>query len=131
MSQINYQKIFNQLKEIIIRNSDTGPYQTLFAWFNKIVFNWSGSDARGVNSDIEDTDSGVEEAILQMDSLNLEDDADDNPPANIDSDKGGFGLVQEVIYPFPILIYSTLLINIPKSYPLIGMMLQNIKLIRY
>jgi hypothetical protein len=85
MSQINYQKIFNQLKEIIIRNSPTLPYQKLFAWFNKMVFNWNGSDAKGINSlsDFEDTDSGVEAAILQLDVLNLEDDNDrngDKPP---------------------------------------------------
>jgi hypothetical protein len=73
------------LKEIIIRNSATLPYQKLFAWFNNIVFNWNGSHAKGINSDIED-DSGVEEAILQMDVLNFLEDDDDNPPANIDTE---------------------------------------------
>jgi hypothetical protein len=62
---------------------------------------------------MEDTDSGVEEAILQMDVLDLEDD-DDNPPANIDT---GLGPSQEVMYPFLILIYSTLLtIIIEKNF---------------
>ena len=72
------------MKEIIIRNSDTPPYQKLFKWFNKIVFNWSGSDAKGINDDPDDTDSGVEEAILQMDGLYLYDD-DDNPPVAVDT----------------------------------------------
>lgn len=80
------------MKEIIIRNSATPPYQKLFAWFNRIIFNWSGSDAKGINSDI-DTDSGVEEAILQMDGLYLDDD-DNNPPANVDT--GGLEPSQEV-----------------------------------
>jgi hypothetical protein len=61
------------LKGIIIRNSHTSPYQKLFAWYNKLVFNWSGSS---INSDNEDTDSGIEEAILDMDALYLEDDND-------------------------------------------------------
>lgn len=87
------------MKAIIIRNSHTPPYQKLFAWFNKLVFNWTGSDAKGINSDIEDTDSGIEEAILQMDVLYIED--DDNNPANT----GGLGPSQEVIiYQFLILI---------------------------
>lgn len=76
-------------------------------WFNKRVFDWNGSDAKGINidSDIEDTDSGVEEAILQMDELDLEDDDDNRlefPPADIDT--GGFGPADgqnsEVRYPF-------------------------------
>lgn len=101
------------MKEIIIRNSSTPPYQKLFAWFNKIIFNWNGSGAKGINSDdFEDTDSGVEEAILQMDVLSLEDDLDDvdNPPANIDTGElGELGPIdsQEVIS-FFILIYSAL-----------------------
>lgn len=100
------------MKEIIIRNSATSPYQKLFAWFNKRVFDWSGSDAKGINSDIGDTDSGVEEAILRINELDLEDDnSDDNrlefPPADIDTE--GLGPGQEVRYPFLILIYSTLL----------------------
>ena len=45
----------------------------------------------------EDTDSGVEEAILQMDVLDLEGN-DDNPPTNIN--KGGLRSIdsQKVIY---------------------------------
>lgn len=89
------------MKEIIIRNSATPPYLKLFAWFNKVIFDWSGSDARGINGDIEDTDSGVEEAILQMDGLYLDDD-DDNPPANVDT--GRLGPSNEVNL-FLILIY--------------------------
>jgi hypothetical protein len=87
------------LKEIIIRNSNTETYRKLFAWFNKIVFNWNESGAKGINSDIEDTDSGVKEAILQMDVLLLEDNDDNGdptgPPTNVDA--GGPGPSQEVI----------------------------------
>ena len=43
-----------------------------------MVFNWSGSGAKGINSDIEDTDSRIEEAILQMDVFHFDDDDNDN-----------------------------------------------------
>ena len=75
-SQINYQKIFNQLKEIILRNSNTKQYQKLFAWYNQLVFDWIGSDARGVSVG-DDSDSGVEDAILKINDLQLDDDTDD------------------------------------------------------
>ena len=74
-----------------------------------MVFNWSGSGAKGINSDIEDTDSGIEEAILQMDVFHLDDDDDDNRPAIDDIETRGLGPSQEVIYPLLILIYSTML----------------------
>jgi len=47
----------------------------LFAWYNRLVFDWMGSNAKGVDVDIgDDSDSGIEDAILQMDDLQLNDD---------------------------------------------------------
>jgi hypothetical protein len=46
----------------------------LFAWFNQLVFHWEGSDAKGVKVNASDSDSGIEDAILQMDTLQLSDD---------------------------------------------------------
>jgi hypothetical protein len=66
-------------------------------WFNKLVFDWNGSGAKCITSDIEDLDSGIEEAILQMDVLYLEDD-DDNMAA--------VGEHSQEVYLF--LIYSTI-----------------------
>ena len=76
-----------------------------------MVFNWSGSGAKDINSDIEDTDSGIKEAILQMDVFHLDDDDNDNDnhPAIDDIEMRGLGPSQEVIYPLLILIYSTML----------------------
>ncbi|KAF8240658.1 hypothetical protein L208DRAFT_1374209 [Tricholoma matsutake] len=59
-SQIHYQKIFNQLKEIIMHNSGTPQYRSLFQWFNHLVFNWT------TNVDLvdDDYDSGIKDAII-------------------------------------------------------------------
>jgi hypothetical protein len=45
----------------------------LFAWYNRLVFNWAGSDARGVDMG-EDSDSGIEDVILQMEDFQIDDD---------------------------------------------------------
>lgn len=55
-SGINYQKLFNQFKEIITKKSAKDEYKTLFAFFNQRVFHWIDSES-GAES------SGVDEAI--------------------------------------------------------------------
>ena len=48
-------------------------YQKLFAWFNQLVFDW-GSSSKTIVSDSDDnSDSGVEDAILGIDNLQLND----------------------------------------------------------
>ena len=71
-SHINYQKIFNQLKEIIFCNSDTPQYKSLFQWFNHLVFNWN------TQPDVDNTgyDSGIEDVIPGVSGLQLDDGQD-------------------------------------------------------
>ncbi|KAF8223460.1 hypothetical protein L208DRAFT_1381462 [Tricholoma matsutake] len=68
-SQIHYQKIFNQLKEIIMHNSGTPQYRSLFQWFNHLVFNWT------TNVDLvdDDYDSGIKDAIIGVTGLQIDD----------------------------------------------------------
>ncbi|KAF8156732.1 hypothetical protein B0H34DRAFT_859427 [Crassisporium funariophilum] len=80
-SLIQYKKIFQQLKEIIICNSENAVYQRLFQWYNDLVFHWSSTDL--TRNEPKDTDSGVEEAILGLQGIQL--DNEDN-----DMDDGGF-----------------------------------------
>jgi len=56
-------------------------YQRLFQWYNDLVFHWSSTDL--TRNEPEDTDSGVEEAILGLQGIQLDD--EDN-----DMDDGGF-----------------------------------------
>jgi hypothetical protein len=74
-SLIQYEKIFQQLKEIIIRNSESTVYQRLFQWYNDLVFHWSSTNLTG--NEPEDTDSGVEEAILGLENMELDDEDND------------------------------------------------------
>jgi len=50
-------------------------YQRLFQWYNDLVFHWSSTDL--TRDEPKDTDSGVEEAILGLQGIQLDDEDND------------------------------------------------------
>jgi hypothetical protein len=51
-------------------------YLKLFQWYNDLVFHWSSTDL--IRNEPEETDSGVEEAILGLQDMQLDNDSEDN-----------------------------------------------------